>query len=259
MSFTEPSFTIGIEEEFMLVNLESRELVAYPPQSMLDECTVRLGSQATPEFIRAQIVVGTRVCNLIAEARAELAWLRQTLVEITARYGCAPIGVSTHPFAQWQSQKHTDKDRYNALAEDMQVVARRLLTCGMHVHIGIDDDYLRIELLNQLPYFLPHLLTLSTSSPFWGAHETELKLYRLRVFDELRRTGPPESFSSFAEFQRTVALMVQAGLIEDARPSSGGTCTPARAFRRLRCASPICARFSTMPSVSPPSSNVCAG
>ena len=137
-------------------------------------------------------------------------------MEITARYGCSPIDASTHPFAQWQSQKHNDKDRYNVLAEGMQVVARRLLTCGMHVHIGIDDDDLRIELLNQLSYFLPHLLTLSTSSPFWGGHDTGLKTYRLSVFDELPRTGPPESFSSFAEFQRTVALMVQAGLIGDA-------------------------------------------
>ena len=91
-------------------------------------------------------------------------------MEITARYGCAPIDASTHPFAQWQSQKHNDKDPYNVLAEGMQVVARRLLTCGMHVHIGIDDDDFRIELLNQLSYFLPHLLTLSTSSPFWGGH-----------------------------------------------------------------------------------------
>ena len=137
-------------------------------------------------------------------------------MEITARYGCAPIGASTHPFAEWQSQKHTDKNRYNVLAEDMQVVARRLLTCGTHVHIGIADDDLRIELLNQLPYFLPHLLTLSTSSPLRGPHETGLKSYRLSVFDELLRTGQPESFSSFAEFQRTVALMVQAGLTEDA-------------------------------------------
>ena len=217
MSFAaEPSFTIGVEEEFLLVDLETRDLVADPQQAMLDECAARLGSQVTPEFMRAQIEVGTKVCKSITEVRADLAGLRRTLVEITARYGCAPIGASTHPFALWQSQKHTDKDRYNTLAEDLQVLARRLLTCGMHVHIGIDDDDLRIELLNQLPYFLPHLLTLSTSSPFWGGEDTGLKSYRLSVFDELPRTGPPESFSSFAEFQRTVDLMVQAGLIEDA-------------------------------------------
>jgi carboxylate-amine ligase len=216
MSFAEPSFTIGVEEEYLLVDLETRDLVADPPQAMLDECAARLGGQVTPEFLRAQIEVGTKVCNSISEVRADLTELRRTLVEITACYGCAPIGASTHPFALWQSQKHTDKDRYNTLAEDMQVVARRLLTCGMHVHIGIDDDDLRIELLNQLPYFLPHLLTLSTSSPFWGGNDTGLKSYRLSVFDELPRTGPPESFSSYAEYQRTVALMVQAGLIEDA-------------------------------------------
>jgi len=216
MSFTQPNFTIGIEEEYLLVDLETRDLVADPPQAMLDECAAQLGSQVTPEFLRAQIEVGTKVCSSIAEARADLATLRRSLVEITARYGCAPIGASTHPFALWQTQKHTDKDRYNTLAEDMQIAARRLLTCGMHVHIGIEDDDLRIEMLNQLPYFLPHLLTLSTSSPFWGGDDTGLKSYRLSVFDELPRTGPPESFSSYAEYQRTVALMVQAGLLEDA-------------------------------------------
>lgn len=215
MSFSEPSFTIGVEEEYLLVDRTTRDLVADPPQAMLDECVAQLGTQVTPEFMRAQIEVGTKVCSSIAEVREELTRLRRTLAEIAARYGCAPIAASTHPFASWQSQKHTDKDRYNALAEDMQIAARRLLTCGMHVHIGIDDDDLRIELLNQLPYFLPHLLTLSTSSPFWAGEDTGLKSYRLSVFDELPRTGPPESFSSFAEYQRTVAIMVQAGLLED--------------------------------------------
>jgi carboxylate-amine ligase len=215
MSFSEPSFTIGVEEEYLLVDRETRDLLSDPPQAMLDECVAQLGSQVTPEFMRAQIEVGTRVCNSIAEVREDLSRLRRTLTEIGARYGCAPIAASTHPFASWQRQKHTDKDRYNTLAEDMQVVARRLLTCGMHVHIGIEDDDLRIELLNQLPYFLPHLLTLSTSSPFWGGEDTGLKSYRLSVFDELPRTGPPESFSSYAEYQRTVATLVQAGLLED--------------------------------------------
>ena len=215
MSFSEPSFTIGVEEEYLLVDRKSRDLVSDPPQAMLDECVAQLGTQVTPEFMRAQIEVGTKVCTSIAEVRNELNRLRKTLCEIADRYGCAPIAVSTHPFANWQSQKHTDKERYNTLAEDMQIAARRLLTCGMHVHIGIEDDDLRIELLNQLPYFLPHLLTLSTSSPFWVGEDTGLKSYRLSVFDELPRTGPPESFSSYAEYQRAVATLVQAGLLED--------------------------------------------
>ncbi|MBT5457818.1 MAG: carboxylate-amine ligase, partial [Rhodospirillaceae bacterium] len=216
MAFPEPSFSIGVEEEYLLVDCATRDLVSDPPQAMLDECVAQLGTQVTPEFMRAQIEVGTKVCASIAEVRADLKRLRRTLSEIAGRYGCAPIAASTHPFANWQSQKHTDKERYNALAEDMQVVVRRLLTCGMHVHVGIEDDDLRIELLNQLPYFLPHLLMLSTSSPFWGGEDTGLKSYRLSVFDELPRTGLPESFSSFAEYQRTVATLVDAGVLEDA-------------------------------------------
>lgn len=208
MSFPEPTFSIGVEEEYLLVDCTTRDLVSDPPQALLDECLAQLGSQVTPEFMRAQIEVGTKVCASISEVRNDLQRLRRTLSEIAGRYGCAPIAASTHPFANWQSQKHTDKERYNALAEDMQVVVRRLLTCGMHVHVGIEDDDLRIELLNQLPYFLPHLLALSTSSPFWGGENTGLKSYRLSVFDELPRTGLPESFSSFAEYQRTVATLV---------------------------------------------------
>ena len=216
MPKTEPKFTIGIEEEYLLVDGETRDLMPDPPPAMLKECEALLEGQVTPEFLRAQIEVGTRVCETIAEARADLAHLRWTVAEVAARYGAAPIAVSTHPFARWERQKRTDKERYNGLAEDMQVTARRLLICGMHVHVGIEDDELRIELLNQIPYFLPHLLALSTSSPFWGGADTGLKSYRLSVFDELPRTGLPETFGSFGEYQRTVALMQQAGLLEDA-------------------------------------------
>lgn len=216
MSFVEPSFTIGIEEEYLLDDLESRDLVEDPDPLMLKRCEEALGTQVTPEFLRAQIEVGTRVCRSLEEARADLSHLRRTIADIAREYGCAPIAVSTHPFAPWHTQKHTDKERYNTLAEDMQVVARRLLTCGMHVHIGIEDEEFRIELLNQLPYFLPHLLALSTSSPFWSGQDTGLKSYRLSVFDELPRTGLPETFSSFSDYRRTVDLMVRAGVVEDA-------------------------------------------
>jgi carboxylate-amine ligase len=216
MATPEPSFTVGIEEEYLLVDRVTRDLVDDPPPDMLRECEKLLEGQVAPEFLRSQIEVGTRVCESIAEARADLAHLRWTVSEVAGRYGAAPIAVSTHPFALWQRQKRTDKERYNVLAEDMQVVARRLLICGMHVHVGIEDDDLRIEILNQIPYFLPHLLALSTSSPFWGAVDTGLKSYRLSVFDELPRTGPPEPFTSFGEYERTVALMVKAGLLEDA-------------------------------------------
>ena len=215
MPYSEPAFTVGVEEEYLLVDRKTRDLVNDPPGSMMAECEALLEGQVSPEFLRSQIEVETRVCTSISDARADLAHLRRTVAAVAGRYGFAPIAVATHPFASWSGQIRTDKERYNTLAEDMQVVARRLLTCGMHVHVGIEDPDLRIELLGQIPYFLPHLLALSTSSQFWQGVDTGLKSYRLSVFDELPRTGPPEQFSSYADFERTVAVMVKAGLLED--------------------------------------------
>lgn len=215
MHGTEPDFTIGIEEEYLLVNKATRDLESDPPRELMVECEKALKSRVSPEFLRCQIEVGTPVCHTVREARKELAYLRCTIAGIAAKYGLAPLAVSTHPFAIWQRQQHTDKERYNTLAKDLQVVVRRMLICGMHVHVAIPDDDLRIDLMNQASYFLPHLLALSTSSPFWQGQISGLKSYRLSVFDELPRTGLPESFSSFGEYQRTVDTLVSAGLIED--------------------------------------------
>jgi carboxylate-amine ligase len=141
--------------------------------------------------------------------------LRKAIIEVTGRHGIAPIASSTHPFSLWSEQKHTRKDRYESLTAEMQAAARRLVICGMHVHVGIDDDALRIDLLNQVAYFLPHLLALSCSSPFWGGEDTGLKSYRLTIFDALPRTGLPENFRSYAEYQRHVDILINAGVIED--------------------------------------------
>ncbi|MCB2099459.1 MAG: YbdK family carboxylate-amine ligase, partial [Rhodobacterales bacterium] len=167
MTSKEPPFTIGIEEEYLLVNPETRDLADDPPASILRDCEARIEGRVRPEFLKSQIEVGTGVCATIADARADLSELRRTVIEVAEDHGLAVIAASTHPFSEWLDQKHTDKERYNILAHDMQAVARRLLICGMHVHVGIEDDELRIDLLNQVPYFLPHLLALSTSSPFW--------------------------------------------------------------------------------------------
>jgi carboxylate-amine ligase len=210
-----PSFTIGVEEEYLLVDKESRGLVVDPPKSLLSECEAELGGQVTTELLQSQIEVGTRVCNNIQEAREDLARLRKVIVEVTGRHGIAPIASSTHPFSHWSEQKHTRKDRYESLTAEMQAAARRLVICGMHVHVGIDDDALRIDLLNQVAYFLPHLLALSCSSPFWGGEDTGLKSYRLTIFDALPRTGLPENFRSYAEYQRHVDILINAGVIED--------------------------------------------
>jgi glutamate---cysteine ligase / carboxylate-amine ligase len=216
MAIREPSFTLGIEEEYLLVNQDSRDLEPETPPALLAKCEEALRGQVSPEFLRSQIEVGTHVCRSMQEARDELIRLRQTVGAIANEFGLAPIAASTHPFATWRTQQHTDKERYNVLAEDLQQVARRLVICGMHVHVGIEDDDLRIDLLGQAAYFLPHLLALSTSSPFWQGSSTGLKSYRLSVFDELPRTGVPHQFGSYSEYARTLELLVDAGLIDDA-------------------------------------------
>ena len=160
------------------------------------------------------------------------------------------IAASTHPFARWQDQIHTNKARYNILARDMQAVARRLLICGMHVHVGIDDDELHIDLLNQVSYFLPHLLALSTSSPFLLGENTDLKSYRLSVFDELPRSGLPESFSSYMEYSRHVDILVRADLIEDA-PMLWWDVRPSARFPTLEMRiTDVCARFDDAATIA---------
>jgi glutamate---cysteine ligase / carboxylate-amine ligase len=216
MTMKEPSFTIGIEEEYLLVDQDTRDLVQEKPPALFKKLEESLRGQVSPEFLRSQIEIGTRVCKSVQEARDELVHLRATVGGLAGEFGLAPIASSTHPFAHWQRQQHTDKERYNLLARDLQQVGRRLVICGMHVHVAIEDEDLRIDLLGQAPYFLPHLLALSTSSPFWEGTQTGLKSYRLAVFDELPRTGIPHQFSSWSEYQRTVDLLVNAGLIEDA-------------------------------------------
>jgi len=216
MAIKEPSLTIGIEEEYLLVDRETRALASEPPAEMLAACETRIKDLVRPEFLKAQIETGTAVCASIAEAREQLAFLRSNVAEVADEYGLAPIAASTHPFSSWTEQVHTDKERYNELADAMQGVARRLVICGMHVHIGVEDDDFRIDLLNQASYFLPHLLALSTSSPFWRGADTGLKSYRLSVFDELPRTGLPGNFDSFAEYQRHVDMLVNVGVIPDA-------------------------------------------
>lgn len=211
-----PDFTIGIEEEYLVVDRETRDLIKSPPDSMWKALENILGSQVSPEFLKAQIEVGTRVCSTVAEAREDLARMRRGLSGVVNEYGAAIIASSTHPFANWSEQETTEDPRYMRLASDYQQVARQLVICGMHVHVGISDPHLRIDLMNQVKYMLPHLLALSTSSPFWAGQPTGLLAYRLVIFQNLPRTGVPEEFASWGEYERTVEVLVNAGLIEDA-------------------------------------------
>ncbi|MCP3867532.1 MAG: carboxylate-amine ligase [Gammaproteobacteria bacterium] len=211
----EPSFTLGIEEEYLIVDRQTRNLIGEAPSTMLPECERHLEGQVTPEFFQSQIEVGTRVAHNVKEAYADLARLRMTVAHVAEQHGMALIASSTHPFAQWDTQRRTRKDRYATLERDLQGVVRRLMISGMHVHVGIEDEDLRIDLMNQANYLLPHLLALSTSSPFWKGEDTGLKSYRIAVWNEMPRTGLSEQFDSFGEYRRYVNLMIKAGLIED--------------------------------------------
>jgi carboxylate-amine ligase len=238
-----PSFSLGIEEEYLLVDRQTRDLVPDPPAAMLEECHKRLEGRVSPEFLRCQIEVGTRVCSGLAEARADLAHMRATVAEVAGDHGLAPIAAATHPFASWTLQKPTERERYLTLARDMQAPARRLIICGLHVHVGLEDPQLRIDLLGQVAYFLPHLLALSTSSPFWRGNDTGLKSYRVAVFNEMPRTGLPESFDSYAEYERHLGVLVHAGLIEDGT-KLWWDCRPSARFPTLELRIPdICTRL----------------
>ncbi len=208
------SFTIGIEEEYLLVDLDSFALAA-APDGLMEACQAELQEQVSPEFLKCQIEIGTKVCETVDEARADLKRLRACIAQHAAKHNLAPIAVACHPFSDWKDQKFTEKDRYTELERELEGVARRMLICGMHVHVGIDDNTLRMDLMPQLAYFLPHLLALSTSSPFWQGDDTGLASYRLSVFDNMPRTGLPPSFSSWAEYERTTGTLIELGIIED--------------------------------------------
>ncbi|WP_208349025.1 carboxylate-amine ligase [Pseudaestuariivita rosea] len=209
-----PSFTLGIEEEYLLVDRDSLAL-AEAPEGLMQACQTELQDQVSPEFLQCQIEIGTRVCKDISDAREDLRHLRACVARQAANYNLAPIAVSCHPFEDWKDQHHTDKDRYNALEKDLGGVARRMLICGMHVHVGLEDDTLRTDLMPQLSYFLPHLLALSASSPYWQGEDTGLASYRISVFDNLPRTGLPPRFESWSDYEATTNVLVDLGLIED--------------------------------------------
>jgi glutamate---cysteine ligase / carboxylate-amine ligase len=207
--------TLGIEEEYLLVDRDTGALAKSPPEALLHECQRRHKGQVSPEFLRSQIEVGTTICTSLQEARDQLADLRGTIAEVASDYNLTPIAASTHPFARWKDQVHTNKSRYATLVGELQGVARRMVICGMHVHVGIEDQNLRIDLMNQVKYFLPHLLSFSTSSPFWSGADTGLKSYRLTIFDNLPRTGLPEFFSSYSEYEEYAQTLIKSGVIQD--------------------------------------------
>ncbi|MCI5045957.1 MAG: carboxylate-amine ligase [Aquisalinus sp.] len=211
-----PSLTLGVEEEYLLVDPQTRDLVNDPSPDFMKSCKEALGERVTPEFLRCQVEIGTPVCNDIKEVRRFLVGLRRSVIKNAEQHGMRLIAASTHPFADWGRQHHTSGPRYDVLDHDMGGVIRRMLICGMHVHAGIEDPDMRIDLMNQARYFLPHLLALSTSSPFWGGHDMAMKCSRLAVFDSMPRTGIPDRFDSYSEYERMIGRLINAGAVEDA-------------------------------------------
>jgi carboxylate-amine ligase len=227
MRGNEPAFSLGIEEEYLLVDLATRDLVLDPPAELLQRCIAETDGRVSPEFLRSQLEVKTSVCASVSTMRRELSQLRLKVCEIAAEYGIAPIASSTHPFAKSQRPLHSDGERYAAIAREVQAGVRRMVICGMHVHVGLDDDELRVDVMNQLSYFVPHLLALSCSSPFWEGDDMGMQSFRLMLLSSLPRTGLPERFESYGEFRRHLDALVRNGLIEDTtkiwwdiRPSS---------------------------------------
>jgi glutamate---cysteine ligase / carboxylate-amine ligase len=210
-----PSFTLGIEEEYLVVDLETRDLVAEPDAGFFETCVEHLGDQVSAEFLQCQIEVGTKPHRTVGDAIDELGQLRRGVLAAADAFGYGVIAASTHPFAKWRRQSHTKKERYEGLWTDMGQTAWRLLICGMHMHVGIEDEDQRIDLMNQVSYFLPHMLALSGSSPYWEGSDTRLASYRLTVFDAMPRTGLPDQLASHSEYVRLIEHLVSAGCIED--------------------------------------------
>ena len=215
MTIVPPSLTLGVEEEYLLVDPETRDLVASPPPKFMETCKERLGNAVGHELLQAQVEVGTPVCQDVGEVRRELTKLRRGVADIAGEFGMAMIAASTHPFARAKEQTRVHNERYDRLISDLRALADRMLICGMHVHAAIEDEELRIDLMNQATYFLPHLLALSTSSPFWEGSSTGLKSYRPTCFGDLPRTGLPEYFSSAAAWHEMLGQLAQTGLCED--------------------------------------------
>jgi glutamate---cysteine ligase / carboxylate-amine ligase len=215
MPLSPPSLTLGVEEEYLLVDRASRDLARSPPEGLMDRFKERLGDRVTHELMKAQVEVETGACRTVAEARAQLAEARRAVAAIAAEHGLAVIAASTHPFASWRDQQQVEIERYLGLTRDFQALAHRLMICGMHVHAAIEDRELRIDLMNQATYFLPHLLALSTSSPFWQGHDTGLKAYRPTVFGDLPRSGLPEYFESDEAHTLMLDVLAESGICDD--------------------------------------------
>jgi carboxylate-amine ligase len=214
---TRPSFTIGIEEEYQTVDPETYDLRSHIQTEILSEGKRQLKERIKAEMHQAVVEVGTGVCRSIKDAAEDLKDLRRRMIALTEQNGLLLVSGATHPFADWREQDIHPDERYVQIVEDLQIVARANLIFGLHVHVGIEDRETLIQLMNQMRYFLPHLLALSTNSPFWIGMNTGLKSYRTKVFDRFPRTNLPDTFDSWADFEGFVNLLVRTNSIDNAK------------------------------------------
>ncbi len=209
-------FTIGIEEEYQIIDPETRDLVSRAPE-IYEQAREALGEQVKAEMHQCMIEIGTNICNDVHEAKKDLYNLRATMGDIARQKGLAIVAASTHPFGNWADQKISEHERYVKLVEDMQVLSRGLLIFGMHVHVAMEDRDMAIHIANAARYFLPHILTLSTSSPFWRGIDTGLKSYRCEIFKKYPRTELPDYFSSYSEYDNFLKLLIKTNCIDDGK------------------------------------------
>jgi carboxylate-amine ligase len=209
-------YTLGIEEEFAIVDPETRELRSHI-QEILEGSKVTLKEQIKPEMHQSVVELGTEICQSVIDAREHVTGLRSKLVELAGRGGLKVASAGTHPFSHWHDQLITEGERYQEIVKDMQLLARANLIFGLHVHVGIPDRETAIQIMNQVRYFLPHLYALSVNSPFWVGRNTGLKGYRLKVFERFPRTGIPDAFESLSEYEDYCKLLVKTGCVDNAK------------------------------------------
>ena len=208
------TFTLGIEEEFAIIDPETRELRSHI-QEILEGGKVTLKEQIKPEMHQSVVELGTEICQSVVDARAHVIELRTKLAELAGRSGLKIASAGTHPFSHWRDQLITQGERYHEIVKDMQQLARANLIFGLHVHVGIPDRDVAIHVMNQARYFLPHIYALSVNSPFWVGQDTGLKGYRLKVFERFPRTGIPDAFESLSEYEDYCKLLVKTGCIDN--------------------------------------------
>src|SRR5437868_5775762 len=214
MSAKNHVFTLGIEEEFAIIDPETRQLRSHI-QEILEDGKMTLKERVKPEMHQSVVELGTEICRDITDARQHVSELRSTLADLASRSGLKIASVGTHPFSHWRDQLITEGERYQEIVRDMQSLARANLIFGLHVHVGIPNRDAAIHVMNQTRYFLPHVYALSVNSPFWIGQDTGLKGYRLKVFERFPRTGIPDAFESLSEYEDYCKLLVKTGCIDN--------------------------------------------